>query len=123
MIGRFGANDLKLSPFVITTELVLLAIIALTTGVALRRRVRASALAIAGMTVAGILLSQYLIWSIVCGDVIEGVQGRYFLEILPLTLTAFALPRARWRHAPWAIVIVAAVCNGVALMTLVRRYW
>jgi uncharacterized membrane protein len=123
MIGRFGANELKLSPFVITAEIALLAIIALTAGVAVQRRVRATALAITVMTVGGILLSQYLIWSIVCGDVIEGVQGRYFLEVLPLALTAFALPRARWRHASWAIVIVAAVCNGVALMTLVRRYW
>ena len=123
MIGRFGANELKLSPFVIMIELVLLVIVALTTGVALRRRVRATALAIAAMTVAGILLSQYLIWSIVCGDLIEGVQGRYFLEVLPLALMPLALPRARWRLAPWAIVIVAAVCNAVALMTLVRHYW
>jgi uncharacterized membrane protein len=123
MIGRFGANEVKLSPWVIATEVALLAVVALTTGVALRHRMRATALAIAAMTVAGILLSQYLIWSIVCGDVIEGVQGRYFLEVLPLAMAALALQRVRWRHAAWAIVIVAFVCNGVALVTLVRRYW
>jgi hypothetical protein len=74
-------------------------------------------------TIAGILLSQYLIWSIVCGDALEGVQGRYFLEILPLVLTALAVPRIRWRFAQWAIIAVAVVCNALAINVLVQRYW
>ncbi|HSY50239.1 MAG TPA: DUF2142 domain-containing protein [Thermoanaerobaculia bacterium] len=123
MVGRFGANELKLSPFVITAEIILLIAAALTTGTAPRGRVRMVAAAIVAMTVCGILLSQYLIWSIVCGDAIEGVQGRYFLEILPLFLAVIRLPRVRWRVSPWAIVAVALVCNSVALLALVRRYW
>ncbi|MEA2164074.1 MAG: hypothetical protein QOK37_2201 [Thermoanaerobaculia bacterium] len=123
MIGRFGANELKLSPFVITIEIILLVVVALTTGVALRARTRVTAVMIAAVTAGGVLLSQYLIWSIVCGDTIEGVQGRYFLEILPLVMVPFALPRTRWRHAGSAILIVALVCNGMALTTLVLRYW
>lgn len=62
-------------------------------------------------------------WSVVCGDAIEGVQGRYFLEILPLFLASISLPRIRWRIGPWTIAAVAIVCNGVALQTLIRRYW
>jgi uncharacterized membrane protein len=123
MIGRFGANELKLSPVVITPEIVLLLVVALTCGTAMRARVRITALAIVVMTIAGILLSQYLIWSVVCGDALEGVQGRYFLEILPLFLAALALPRIRLRTNPWIIVVVAVVCNAMALLTLVRRYW
>jgi uncharacterized membrane protein len=123
MIGRFGANELKLSPFIITVEIILLLAVALTTGAALRARARVTAVAITVMTICGILLSQYLIWSVVCGDAIEGVQGRYFLEILPLFLAAIAIPRVRWRIGPWVIVAVTIVCNGLALMTLVRRYW
>jgi uncharacterized membrane protein len=123
MIGRFGANELKLSPFVITVEILLLLTVALTAGAALRGRVRMTAVAITVMTVCGILLSQYLIWSVVCGDTIEGVQGRYFLEILPLFLAAIAVSRIRWRVGPWVIVAVSIVCNSLALMTLVRRYW
>jgi uncharacterized membrane protein len=123
MIGRFGANELKLSPVVITLEIVLLLGVALTCGAALRARVRVTALAIVAMTVAGILLSQYLIWSVVCGDAIEGVQGRYFLEILPLFLAAIALPRIRLRTNPWIVIAIAVLCNAMALMTLVRRYW
>jgi len=123
MIGRFGANEIKLSPFIITTEIILLLAVALTCGAELRARVRVSALAIVTMTIAGILLSQYLIWSVVCGDVIEGVQGRYFLEILPLFLAAIALPRIRALVSPWVVVGVAAICNAAALLTLVHRYW
>jgi hypothetical protein len=36
--------------------------------------------------VLGILLSQFLIWSVACGEVLDGVQGRYFLPLLPLAL-------------------------------------
>lgn len=123
MIGRFGANEIKLSPFVITIEIILLIVVALTAGTALRARVRATAAAIIAMTIAGILLSQYLIWSVVCGDVIEGVQGRYFLEILPLFLAAIACPQLRWKMNQWLIAIVAVVCNAAALLTLVQHYW
>jgi uncharacterized membrane protein len=123
MVGRFGANELKLSPVVIALEILLLLTVALTCGAALRARVRVTALAIVAMTVAGILLSQYLIWSIVCGDALEGVQGRYFLEILPLFLAGIAVPRIRVRTNPWIVIGVAAVCNAMALLTLVHRYW
>jgi uncharacterized membrane protein len=123
MIGRFGANELKLSPVVITIEILLLLGVALTCGAAMRARVRITALAIVVMTIAGILLSQYLIWSVVCGDALEGVQGRYFLEILPLFLAAIALPRMRLRMNPVIVVGLAAVCNAMALLTIVRRYW
>lgn len=123
MIGRFGPNALKLSPVVITLEILLLLAVAFTCGAALRARVRITALAIVAMTVAGILLSQYLIWSVVCGDALEGVQGRYFLEILPLFLAAIALPQKRPGMNPWIVAAVTAVCNALALVTLVRRYW
>ena len=123
MIGRFGANQLKLSPVIIIIEILLLLAVAMTCGAAMRARVRFTALAIVVMTIAGILLSQYLIWSVVCGDALEGVQGRYFLEILPLFLAAIALPRLRLRMTPMIVVGFAAVCNAMALLTIVRRYW
>jgi uncharacterized membrane protein len=123
MIGRFGANQLKLSPIIITVEILLLIAVAITCGAALRARIRITALAIIVMTVCGILLSQYLIWSVVCGDALEGVQGRYFLEILPLFLAAIALPRMRLRMNPGIVIAVAVLCNAMALMTLLQRYW
>ncbi len=123
MIGRFGANEIKLSPFAVAVEIALLTGVALTAGTALPGRTRMAAVAIAAMTFFGILLSQYLIWSIVCSDAIEGVQGRYFLEILPLFLASISLPRVRWRVSSWVIVAAAIVCNGVALLTLTRHFW
>ena len=123
MIGRFAANELKLSPIVITVEILLLLGVATTCGAALRARIRLTALGIVVLTIAGILLSQYLIWSVVCGDALEGVQGRYFLEILPLFLAAIALPRVRLRMHPAIVIGLAMACNAMALLTIVRRYW
>jgi len=122
MIGRFGANEIKLSPVIITIEIILMVVVALAAGTSLRGRVRAMAAATIAMTIVGILLSQYLIWSVVCGDVIEGVQGRYFLEILPLFLAAVAIPRLRSSVSPWVIAAVAVVCNAGAWFTI-QRYW
>jgi uncharacterized membrane protein len=123
MVGRFGANEVKLPVAVTTAELLLLGFVVLTGGRELAPRGRTMALSIVLATVAGILLSQYLIWSVICGDAIEGVQGRYFLELLPLFVAAIALPawQPRWRHG--VLLAVAIVCNAVALQTLLYRYW
>jgi uncharacterized membrane protein len=123
MIGRFGANEIKLSPVIITIEIILLIVVSLAAGTSLRGRVRVMLAATIAMTVVGILVSQYLIWSVVCGDVIEGVQGRYFLEILPLFLAAIAIPRLRPLVSKWVIVVVVVGCNAAALFTLIQRYW
>jgi len=123
MIGRFGANEIKLSPVIITIEIILLLAVALASGAEQRARIRLTALVIVVLTIGGILLSQYLIWSVVCGDAIEGVQGRYFLEILPLFLAAIALPRIRSLISQWVVTGVAVACNAAALWTLVHRYW
>jgi len=123
MVGRFGANEIKLSPLAVGAEIALLIAVAFTAGTALPGRTRMVTIAITALTVFGILLSQYLIWSIVCSDAIEGVQGRYFLEILPLFLVAISLPRLRWHISSWVIVVVAIVCNVVALLTLARHFW
>jgi uncharacterized membrane protein len=123
MIGRFGATDVTPPVIMTIIEVVLLLAVAVTAGHTVRGRIRLMALAVVAATVVGILLSQYLIWSVVCGDAIEGVQGRYFLEILPLFLAAIAFPRIRLRMNPWMVIGVAMICNAMALLTLFRRYW
>lgn len=123
MIGRFGPNSVKLPPIAITLGIVMLVVAAIGSAARPAPRLRGTAIAIAAATAAGILLSQYLIWSIVCGDAIEGVQGRYFLEILPLVVVAAALPLRRWRYTQAALIAIAVVCNAVALRVLLTTYW
>ena len=84
---------------------------------------RCVAIAIVIATIAGIMLSQYMIWSIVCGDAIEGVQGRYFLPILPLALLAIGFSIPRLRIDARVIAVIAVVCNAFAFVAIIRRYW
>ncbi len=116
-IGRMG-TDLNVPFVIIALEVALLLAVAFTSGIELTATRRSLALAVVLITAGGVVLSQYLNWSIVCSDVIEGVQGRYFLPVLPLALAALALPYSRWRVGMRGVVAVAIVSNAVAITTL-----
>lgn len=122
-IGRLGYNDLILPAWVLLAGIAIVVAVTLTRGVDLPVRVRLGGLAVLAGSAAGILLSQYLIWSIVCGDDIEGVQGRYFLPLAPLALAAISLRPRRWSIPDGVIVAMAAVCNAGALVSVALRYW
>jgi uncharacterized membrane protein len=64
-----------------------------------------------------------MIWSIVCGDVIEGVQGRYFLPILPTVLLAISFSIPRLRLDARVVAAIALICNAFAFVAIIRRYW
>jgi uncharacterized membrane protein len=113
-----GVAQFALPSFIPIMEIVLLVAVALTG----RAKGRALALGIVAVSVVGIFLSQFLIWSIACGEVIEGVQGRYFLPLLPLALTIPAIPRLRSLPVG-AVVVVGVVCNVFALVVIGRHFW
>ena len=109
--------------FVVFEAMLLLLIAAgLSSKLSLRPSARLLAAGIFIATVGGVLLSQYLIWSIICGDVIEGVQGRYFLPVLPLALMSIHVRRIP--RLPMSAVIAAGIlANIIALGVLARQYW
>jgi uncharacterized membrane protein len=118
LVGRFGgAVQVGMPLLFIMLEILLLVVVAIT------RRAKArptSGLIVVG-SVFGIFLSQFLIWSVACGEVLDGVQGRYFLPLLPLALTLPAFARVK---VPAPVVIgVAAVCNVAALVGIARYFW
>jgi uncharacterized membrane protein len=121
-IGRFGPNEVKLPPLLIIVNLLLLMMATFTTQVSLPRWFRLAAVTIFAATAGGIMLSQYLIWSPVCGETIDGIQGRYFLPILPLLLLAFS-GIARIRMRPALLIAVAAACNVAAMIAQLDYYW
>ncbi|HYS55034.1 MAG TPA: DUF2142 domain-containing protein [Thermoanaerobaculia bacterium] len=120
-VGRFGLNELPLPTIIVILEVVTLIAAAMTSQRVLNPVGRLVAILIFIVTAAGIVLSQYMVWSIVCGDTIEGVQGRYFLPIVPLALLAIGWNR--WRFDPRVLAVVALVCNAFAFAAIVRRYW
>jgi uncharacterized membrane protein len=121
LIGRFGLNEFSLPIAVVVIEILTLLAAALTSKRTLTPLGRLVAIGIVIATVAGVMLSQYMIWSIVCGDAIEGVQGRYFLPILPLALLAISSKRLRLDARVFAAI--AVLCNAFAFAALIRRYW
>jgi uncharacterized membrane protein len=123
LIGRFGLNEFSLPIAVVILEILTLFAAALTIKRTLTPVGRLVATAIVIATVAGVMLSQYMVWSIVCGDAIEGVQGRYFLPILPLALLAIGFSIPRLRLDARVIAAIALVCNAFAFVAILRRYW
>ena len=123
MIGRFGLMDVNLPSAIIGIEVLLLIAVGLGSGIRLGGIRRAMAIAIAAVTACGVILSQYLTWSIICSDQIEGVQGRYFLPVLPLALAAISIPRNRRRLEMPVVLLIATFCDAVAFIVLWRVYW
>ncbi len=104
-------------PLVVTCfGLLLLLAVGITSSATVNRLL---AIGIFIATAAGVLLSQFLVWSAICGDVIEGVQGRYFLPVLPLLLVGLRVPGVRRAPSMVIVVAVAGIINVLALWLLV----
>ena len=121
MIGRLGLNEFSLPVPVVIIEVLTLIAAAISSTRIVPVRDRVLALLVVVGTGVGVVLSQYMIWSIVCGDAIEGVQGRYFLPVLPAGLLAISATRLKLDAR--VICGIALVCNAFAFVALVRRYW
>jgi uncharacterized membrane protein len=123
LIGRFGMSSLKLPVWIIWVNGILLLVIAFAAPpVPVGKRL--VAFFVAAATFGGILLSQYLIWSVVCGSRIEGVQGRYFLPVAfagALVLSAGA--KISQRAQAMLVTVVATVANAVGLVVQLQHYW
>ena len=85
---------------------------------------RASAALLVGAAALSIFVLQYLSWSPIGGRTIEGVQGRYFLPLVPFL--GLVLPRGRIRLPSWALVALCAypaLSIVVTLRAIVFRYY
>lgn len=73
----------------------------------------------------GIYLSQYLTWSRVGAELVDGPQGRYFLPLLPVL--ALALPGLgnlpRLRVALTALPVAACVAGAAILPSILVRFY
>ena len=124
MIGRFGhVLQVELPPALIWAEIALLVALALCRTGSQPVRFRVMAALVIAATIGGILLATFLFNSIACGDAVEGVQGRYFIPLLPLALLVPALAPPRWRIGVTAITIAAIAINATALIVMARHFW
>ena len=121
LIGRLGWLDVFLPRFVRIAFALLFAYAALTVRVAPSLRDRALILAIFVATLFIVSLSQYLIWTPVNAEEIHGIQGRYFLPVVPLLLIALATPV--WKVRVAVPLTIGVVANLTALYVLAVRYY
>lgn len=129
MIGRhLGWGEIKIPPLVIGASVLALLLGLTVDDRPWRPNPAISMLLVLGIacSILGIFLSLYLGFSPVGADHIDGIQGRYFLPLLPFL--AIALPKWRPSGLAMEILFLAVIAWGltsavttVAYVTL--RYW
>jgi len=120
MVGRIGLLTIPIPTIAIVAALLLLLAVALFAGprISLAQRLLAGGSALA--TIAAVELSQYISWTAVGAPEVEGVQGRYFIPILPLLLLPVSRPRERARWPSIAVPSVMAIVNATAVLAVYR---
>jgi uncharacterized membrane protein len=120
IIGVLGWLDVRLPGAVMLFATIAVIAIALTSGTRADARVRVAALAILAVCVLAISFSLYLTWSAVGAGEVAGIQGRYFLPLLPLLLIAIGIrPHPL---PPWVVAAAFLVIDVVALYAVWSRY-
>jgi uncharacterized membrane protein len=126
LIGIVGWLDTPLLPwFYPVLSVLLMAVLFSPIGLDLRARLRiagVTAIATLGYCCA-IFVVFYLVWTGLEADQVEGVQGRYFVIVLPLVAvmvsalanTGLAIPAPKW------IAVVGATLSGGALVEAILR--
>lgn len=71
-----------------------------------------------------IVALEYITWTPVGSELVEGVQGRYFLPILPLALlTVYRRGSPIGKQGAWLLAVFLAMLQLVVLWTVFRRYY
>ncbi len=123
-VGRLGLLDVRLPSFIVPTALLLLVFCAWSGTAAVAMPVRLIAFLLVLGTIAGIALSSYLGWTAVCARQIDGIQGRYFLPIVPLLFAVISAPIVRREtFAAVAVLAVSAIANGAAFVAVITHYY
>ncbi len=122
MIGRLGLLEIRLPLVIIWSDLLLLALAAFASGGKLPLTARLLSILLVAGTLAGIAVAFYVGYSRSC-DVIEGIQGRYFLPVVPLLLLAISFPFSRDRTFALLTLAVGCVANSVGVFAVVCHYY
>lgn len=126
-VGHLGWLDIQLPKVPVAIVFVSLMIVGLLTPGAPNLATRIAAWAVILVSCLLISLSQYLVWTRVGANAIEGMQGRYLLPLAPLALKTIGL-RGAWtvRAERWTVPLFLALVVALDLIGLafvVRRYY
>jgi uncharacterized membrane protein len=128
-VGNFGWLDTPLPVYVLVPYALLLAGLALTGGNPAAAMPRGTRLAAAAVVAGGLLIlstSQYLCWTPLGAQQIDGLQGRYFLPLAGagiLLLYNRRLARPRPPHGEARLAGRFAVASAVFTLVSLVRIW
>lgn len=124
-VGHLGWLDIQLPQPLVTLTFFLLIAVGVSSPANITMSARINGAIIIAASCLLISLSQYLAWASVGGNAIEGMQGRYFLPLAPLSLKIIGLPRTlvpgKW--PAMLFVISALLLDVIGLTLVVRRYY
>lgn len=125
-IGKFGWMDTPLPGPVVAFTWGLLLYVAITAGPQFTRQGRAVWWAFGGFGVFLVIITLYVTWNAPGAGVVDGMQGRYFLSLLPLLALPMSSERFRRPLDRMALVVLAS-CAGLvlagSLLVLIRRFY
>ena len=114
-MGTWGANgEFFISPVFCISYSIILIFFALSNGLRLKLVERGVLIFAAAVSTLGFFLYDYLIWSTVRGNVVAGVQGRYFVPLAPMIFFALSV-LTPMRHKN-LIATAAGVFSGAAML-------
>jgi uncharacterized membrane protein len=131
MIGALGFNRVSVPGIVLVVEVALMAVaVAVTEKIALPKW--KSWLLVAAVGAGGVMIAtgMYITYADVAAPMLRGIQGRYFIPLLPVLLAAIAvlagtrLTLAPQRHS--YRLVAAGICVSTAvclLLTAVKFYY
>ena len=120
MAGQSLAGlTLSLPKWISTALLLLLPLAGTPEGMPPDAKTRAAfAAAAAGMVLLSMTV-MFFTWTSDTRDVIQGVQGRYFLSAAAPLSVALSPPK-RWKHENAALLVLLLMCHGAALLHVLR---
>jgi uncharacterized membrane protein len=129
LVGILGSLDMPLRPWVYPLLGAVL-IAAFCAPFALDLSSRRRLAVVAGVTALGYMLAVflifYLVWTGLDQDQIEGVQGRYFVVVLPLVAVIFAALLRGGLSLParaWTAVLGGVLAGCATLDAVLRADW
>lgn len=120
LVGRLGLLTIPIPTISVVLALALLVAVALFAAPRISTSQRLLAAVIAVATIGAVELSQYLSWTAVGAKEVDGIQGRYFIPIVPLLLLAISRPYERARWPSFVVPAVMTIVNATALWAVYR---
>ncbi|HYM59985.1 MAG TPA: DUF2142 domain-containing protein [Thermoanaerobaculia bacterium] len=126
LIGHLGWLDIQLPKHLVDLAILLLLAVGVTTPMTITPAQRLAGGLIVALSCGLISLSQYLVWTPIGADFIDGMQGRYFLPLAPMGLSVIGVSGTtdRVRAIVFAFFACAVfILDAIGIFLVINRYY